>query len=160
MCTNDVEASRPTRKDRTKCAPLPRPPREQPKQDARPFTAHLDTNACNTSLKCTPNSSARCRRRSFLSSLLPTNGGGGRSLRAALGSSSRHPLGSSSSLHTLHKLIVLSIGNSCRSFRGPPQTFGWCLRLFRVLQGVGRGVFVIQRALFKSPSEKIFNTKA
>ena len=34
---------------------------------------------------------------------------------------SRHPLGSSGSWHALHKLIVLSIGNLCRSFRGSPS---------------------------------------
>ena len=33
----------------------------------------------------------------------------------------RHPLGSSGSCHALHKLIVLSIGNLCRSFRGSPS---------------------------------------
>ena len=33
---------------------------------------------------------------------------------------SRHPLGSSSSWHALHNLIVLSIGDSCRSLRGSP----------------------------------------
>ena len=42
-------------------------------------------------------------------------------LQTALGSSSRHPLGSSNSWHALHNLIVLSIGNSCRSFGGSPS---------------------------------------
>ena len=34
---------------------------------------------------------------------------------------SRHPLGSSSSWYALHNMIVLSIGDSCCSFRGSPS---------------------------------------
>ena len=122
-CTNEVDASRTPQKDRTKCAPTSSPTQRTTTPYARSFTAHPDINAKNnTSFKCALTQAVDVGDillvfpwwRSVVCPSLKRNAP---TAPDSAWVTILHSLGPPSSWHALHNLIVLSIGNSCRSFR-------------------------------------------
>ena len=130
VCTNDVEAGH-TQKDRTKsvrhfhahpenshsrCTSLHRTPRHSCEQTHPSSAPSLNALDVGDVLLVLVASHWRWWKSVFSPSLMcsaPTPPDSAWVL-------CRHPLGSSSSWHALHNLIVLSIGNSHRSFRESP----------------------------------------
>ena len=122
-CTNEVDASKTPQKDRTRCAPLHRPPREQPlhMHVPSPHTQILMRTARHPSgapsLKAIDVGDILLVFPWWRSVVCPSLKRNAPTAPDSAWVTSLHSLWPPSSWHALHNLIVLSIGNSCRSFR-------------------------------------------
>ena len=114
VCMNEVEASKTPQKDRTKCAPIQRPTQgttismRATHPSSAPSVKALEVGDVLVVLAAFPQAVVEVGLLLFLN-VQRAN---------PIQTVSRHPLGSSSSWHALHNLIVLSVGNSCCSFCG------------------------------------------